>query len=253
MFFLDDQFIFSASDLSVCVDCNYQSLYLLDVKLGLRPKPDMARDEMLERTAVLGDAHEQNVLKELIATYGDYDQQTGTGVKQFADRPQMTPAGLRAAHEATMDVLRNGADVIFQATFFDGSFVGFADFLVRQPDGTWAVWDTKLARHARVSALLQIAAYADQMLAEDIPCIHLRQHWSSATGPTRCTALTRCCRSSAHSATASWPWCTSTVRRTSRSSGIRRAAPVRPVRLLRRAGPGITRPAAGCRDVHGAA
>ncbi|GAA3299506.1 TM0106 family RecB-like putative nuclease [Glutamicibacter nicotianae] len=169
MFFLDDQFIFSASDLSVSVDCNYQSLYLLDVKLGLRPKPDMARDEMLERTAVLGDAHEQNVLKELIATYGDYDPQTGTGVKQFADRPQMTPAGLRAAHEATMDVLRNGADVIFQATFFDGAFLGFADFLVRQPDGTWAVWDTKLARHARVSALLQIAAYADQMLAEDIP------------------------------------------------------------------------------------
>ncbi|MCZ4150378.1 hypothetical protein BZG21_38995, partial [Escherichia coli] len=119
--------------------------------------------------AVLGDAHEQNVLKELIATYGDYDPQTGTGVKQFADRPQMTPAGLRAAHEATMDVLRNGADVIFQATFFDGAFLGFADFLVRQPDGTWAVWDTKLARHARVSALLQIAAYADQMLAEDIP------------------------------------------------------------------------------------
>ncbi|MEG0212156.1 MAG: hypothetical protein RR679_04100, partial [Glutamicibacter sp.] len=78
MFFLDDAFIFSASDLSVSVDCNYQSLYLLDVKLGLRPKPDKARDEMLERTAVLGDAHEQNVLKDLIAAYGEYDPATGT-------------------------------------------------------------------------------------------------------------------------------------------------------------------------------
>lgn len=169
MFFLEDKFIFSASDLSISVDCNYQSLYLLDVKLGRRPRPDGVRDEMLERTAALGDAHEQNVLKGLIATYGEYDPIAGTGVKQFTDRPKMSQAGLRAAHEETMKVLRSGADVIFQATFFDGKFLGFADFLVRDQDGTWAVWDTKLARHARVSALLQIAAYADQMLAEGLP------------------------------------------------------------------------------------
>jgi len=168
VFFLEDQFIFSASDLAVSVDCNFQSLFLLDVKLGRRPAAENARDEMLERTAVLGDVHEHNVLEELVQAYGDYDPAQGTGVKQFHDRPTMTPEGLRAAHEQTMQVLRNGADVIFQATFFDGSFIGFADFLVRQPDGSWAVWDTKLARHARVSALLQVAAYADQMIAEGI-------------------------------------------------------------------------------------
>ncbi|MBF6672637.1 bifunctional RecB family nuclease/DEAD/DEAH box helicase [Glutamicibacter sp. FBE19] len=168
MFFLEDQFIFSASDLAVSVDCNFQSLFLLDVKLGRRPAAENARDEMLERTAILGDVHEHNVLEELVQAYGDYDPAQGTGVKQFHDRPTMTPEGLRAAHEQTMQVLRNGADVIFQATFFDGSFIGFADFLVRQPDGSWAVWDTKLARHARVSALLQVAAYADQMIAEGI-------------------------------------------------------------------------------------
>ncbi|NQD41673.1 nuclease, partial [Glutamicibacter halophytocola] len=150
MFFLEDQFIFSASDLAVSVDCNFQSLFLLDVKLGRRPAAENARDEMLERTAILGDVHEHNVLEELVQAYGDYDPVQGTGVKQFHDRPTMTPQGLRTAHEQTMQVLRNGADVIFQATFFDGSFIGFADFLVRQPDGSWAVWDTKLARHARV-------------------------------------------------------------------------------------------------------
>ncbi|KSU66737.1 TM0106 family RecB-like putative nuclease [Arthrobacter sp. NIO-1057] len=168
MFFLEDQFIFSASDLAVSVDCNYQSLFLLDVKLGRRPATEKTRDEMLERTAVLGDVHEHNVLEQLIETYGEYDPIAGTGVKQFHDRPTMTPEGLREAHEQTMQVLRSGADVIFQATFFDGSFIGFADFLVRQSDGSWAVWDTKLARHARVSALLQVAAYADQMIAEGI-------------------------------------------------------------------------------------
>jgi len=169
VFFLEDQFIFSASDLAVAVDCNFQSLYKLDVKLGRRPAFEDVRDEMLERTAVLGDVHEHNVLAELINTYGEYDPANGTGVKQFHERPTMSPEGLRAAHEQTISVLRSGADVIFQATFFDGSFIGFADFLVRQPDGSWAVWDTKLARHARVSALLQVAAYADQMIAEDIP------------------------------------------------------------------------------------
>ena len=120
MFFLEDKFIFSASDLSISVDCNYQSLYLLDVKLGRRPRPDGVRDEMLERTAALGDAHEQNVLKGLIATYGEYDPIAGTGVKQFTDRPKMSQAGLRAALEESMKVLRSGADVIFQAMFFDG-------------------------------------------------------------------------------------------------------------------------------------
>ncbi|MGP9527134.1 TM0106 family RecB-like putative nuclease [Glutamicibacter sp. AOP5-A2-18] len=168
MFFLEDQFIFSASDLAVSVDCNFQSLFKLDVKLGRRPAAEEVRDEMLERTAILGDVHEHNVLAELIDTYGEYDPVKGTGVKQFNDRPQMSPAGLRQAHAQTLAVLRSGADVIFQATFFDGSFIGFADFLVRQADGSWAVWDTKLARHARVSALLQVASYADQMIAEGI-------------------------------------------------------------------------------------
>ena len=167
MFFLDDQFIFSASDLSTAVECQYQTLFKLDIKLGRQELPEIAADEMLERTAVLGDVHEQNILKELIETYGEYDEVAGTGVKQFADRPKMDRQSLQRAHEETMAALRGGADVIFQATFFDGAFLGFADFLVKE-DGKWAVWDTKLARHARVSALLQIAAYADQLQAEGI-------------------------------------------------------------------------------------
>lgn len=168
MFFLGDQFIFSASDLTVAVECQYQSLFLLDVRLGRREKPATVTDEMLQRTAQLGDVHERRVLAELIEKYGDYDPHTATGVKQFLDRPEINEAALKAAHRETIQTMRQGADVIFQATFFDGNFIGFADFLVRQPDGSWAVWDTKLARHARVSALLQVAAYAEQLQAENI-------------------------------------------------------------------------------------
>jgi uncharacterized protein len=51
---------------------------------------------------------------------------------------------------------------------FDGRFVGFADFLVREGDH-YRVSDTKLARSAKVTALLQIAAYADTLSRSGIP------------------------------------------------------------------------------------
>ncbi|WP_245854902.1 TM0106 family RecB-like putative nuclease [Flavimobilis soli] len=51
---------------------------------------------------------------------------------------------------------------MYQAELFDGTFSGRADFLVRTDDG-YAVYDTKLARHAKVTAVLQLAAYADQL------------------------------------------------------------------------------------------
>lgn len=140
MFFLEDQFIFSASDLAVSVDCNFQSLFLLDVKLGRRPAADNTRDEMLERTAILGDVHEHNVLDQLIETYGEYDPATGKGVKQFHDRPTMTPEGLRHAHEQTMHVLRSGADVVFKprsltVRSLDSLISWFASPMVHGPSG----------------------------------------------------------------------------------------------------------------------
>ena len=65
--------------------------------------------------------------------------------------------------------MRRGADVIYQAVLFDGGRLGYADFLVRveQPSslGPWSyeVWDTKLARHAKASAVLQVCMYSDMV------------------------------------------------------------------------------------------
>ena len=64
-----------------------------------------------------------------------------------------------------------GADVIFQAVLFDGRRFVYADFLRRVPrpsdlgDWSYEVWDTKLARHAKASAVLQLCLYSD-MVAE---------------------------------------------------------------------------------------
>ncbi|NVM98279.1 TM0106 family RecB-like putative nuclease [Arthrobacter sp. SDTb3-6] len=160
--------IFSASDLVVASECEYRTLRILDEKLGRTGKPGFPQDAMLRRAAELGDAFEHKILRELTARYGTWHPASGAGVK-VVERGALTWAGLEAKRKETLAALRGGADVVFQATFFDGSLVGFADFLVKQGDGSYAVWDTKLARHARVSALLQLAAYGDQLEKYGIP------------------------------------------------------------------------------------
>lgn len=168
--------IFSASDLVTASECQYRTLRILDEKLGRNDKPGFPEDEMLRRAARLGDAFEAKVLGEYRDEFGDWDPAAGKGVK-VVDRttgPDGTPAAptwadLAGKREETLEALRTGAEVVFQATFFDGSMVGFADFLMKQPDGSYAVHDTKLARHARVSALLQLAAYGDQLEKYGIP------------------------------------------------------------------------------------
>ncbi|GAA3699627.1 TM0106 family RecB-like putative nuclease [Zhihengliuella alba] len=155
--------VYSASDLVTASQCEYQTLVKLDDRLGRRPAPDVDPDEMLERAARLGDAHERRVLDELVDRFGRWDPDSGRGVLELAAAGETSPDVLAERRRATEDALRCGADVVFQATFWKDGFVGFADFLVREPDGRYAVWDTKLARHAKPTALLQIAAYAEQL------------------------------------------------------------------------------------------
>ncbi|MFJ5955312.1 TM0106 family RecB-like putative nuclease [Paenarthrobacter sp. NPDC092416] len=175
MFFLDPEvagapqdLVFSASDLVIAATCEYQLLRKLDEKLGRSPKPDFAADAMLERTAKLGDVHEHRVLDEFVAGFGTWDAATGRGVYDVVPAVAMDRATLSAKHAESIDALRAGADVVFQAAFFDGQFHGRSDFLVKQPGGHYAVFDTKLARHAKVTALLQLAAYGDQLLKAGI-------------------------------------------------------------------------------------
>ena len=82
-----------------------------------------------------------------------------------------TAERIARGRDATLEAMRAGADVVFQAALFDGRRLGYADFLrrVERPSalGEWSyeVWDTKLARHAKASAVLQLCMYSD-LLAE---------------------------------------------------------------------------------------
>ncbi|HSO91913.1 MAG TPA: TM0106 family RecB-like putative nuclease [Arthrobacter sp.] len=175
MFFLEPEvagtaqdLVFSASDLVTAAGCEYQLLRELDEKLGRSPKAAFDDDEMLKHAAVLGDLHEHKVLEGFIEEFGHWDPASGRGVYDVVPAQTMDRATLLAKHRESLDALRSGADVVFQAAFFDGQFHGRSDFLVRQADGSYAVFDTKLARHAKVTALLQLAAYGDQLLKAGI-------------------------------------------------------------------------------------
>ena len=175
MFFLEPEvpgsapdLVFSASDLVTAASCEYQLLRKLDEKLGRSPKAAFEDDEMLRHDAVLGDLHEHKVLDGFVAEFGHWDPAAGRGVYDVVPAETMDRPTLLAKHRESIDALRSGADVVFQAAFFDGQFHGRSDFLVRQADGSYAVFDTKLARHAKVTALLQLGAYGDQLLKAGI-------------------------------------------------------------------------------------
>src|SRR5439155_10169581 len=68
-----------------------------------------------------------------------------------------------AAARATQDAIRAGAEIVYQACFVDDGWRGFADFVERQPDGSYEVVDTKLARHSRPSYVLQLCFYSEQV------------------------------------------------------------------------------------------
>jgi len=126
-----------------------------------QPAP-IAADAMLERVSALGTTHERAVL----------DAFRATGDVVTIARPRYDESGERAAlervQEATLAALSSDADVVYQAGFFDGRFTGWADFVVREGE-RWAVLDTKLARSAKVTALLQLTAYADQLVTAGVP------------------------------------------------------------------------------------
>jgi predicted RecB family nuclease len=156
VFVADDQVIYSASDLAAASRCEFALLRTFDAKLGRGPAVDTGDDELLRRTVELGDAHEQRTLDDFVERYGD-------GVVRIG-RPAYTLAAFQAAARATVAAFQREPAVVYQAALLDGRFVGFADFLVRDGDH-YRVLDTKLARHAKIAALLQIAGYADALRA----------------------------------------------------------------------------------------
>lgn len=171
------ELVLSASDVVAGSACEFATVRTLDVVLGRLNAVAGDPDPMGELAARLGDKHEAQVLGLLRAEYG-----TGRVYEVRAPR-SFDRAGLTERHNETLAALRAGYEVIYQAAFFADGFYGRADFLILQEDGTYAVFDTKLARHAKSDALLQLAAYADRLRDAGI-AVHTDGHLILGTQET---------------------------------------------------------------------
>ncbi|WP_194762849.1 TM0106 family RecB-like putative nuclease [Microbacterium sp. UFMG61] len=155
--------IWSASDLKAAAECEFAWCRAIDAKLGRVPAVEEPEDATLARAARLGDVHERNVLARYI------DELGSARVHRIEKVSSVDSEALAAAVDETVRALQSDAVVVFQAAFATPEFVGFADFLKRDDDGRWRVQDSKLARKARVTALMQLAAYVDQLDRLGIP------------------------------------------------------------------------------------
>lgn len=168
----------SPSDLSAHLACPHLTTLALEVEHRERSKPH-GRDELADLIAAKGDAHEAAYLAALRAA--------GRQVVEI-ELPE-TPGAFEAAHAATLDAMRQRADVIYQATFAREGWRGRADFVVRVDEpsqlGSWSYepYDTKLARSSRPAAVLQLAWYANE-IAEVQGRMPERLHVVLGTGKT---------------------------------------------------------------------
>jgi predicted RecB family nuclease len=157
----DGTLIVSATDLVGYLACDHLATLELGRVQGLWEKPIRSDDPTIALIQEKGDLHEAEYLVSL--------RDAGLTVVEIAKLDLRTPQDLRAAQAMTLEAMRAGADVIFQATFFDGRWRGHADFLFKRPDrpspalGDWSydIADTKLARSVKVGAILQMCVYAD--------------------------------------------------------------------------------------------
>jgi uncharacterized protein len=185
--------IVSATDLVGFLECGHLTRLERAAAAGLLQKPmDRSDDPAVELLRWRGGKHEERYIADLIS-----QGRTVTDLKVTRDR-DMPYAEQAAETEAAM---RRGDDVIYQGVVFDGRWLGYPDFLLRvsgQPpsslsrfrrsaiDGTdstgagdtrglgargtglgwdwhYEVADTKLAKSAKASALIQISSYVEQI------------------------------------------------------------------------------------------
>ena len=126
---VDGNLLYSATDLVGFLECGHLTSLERAAVSGHLERP-VREDPVLDRITQRGQLHEERFLEALEAD--------GVEVVRFDQDPGL-PFGQRLAEgrDLTLDAMRAGADVIYQAVLFDGKRLGFADFLRRipQPSG----------------------------------------------------------------------------------------------------------------------
>ena len=156
---IDRRLVYSATDLVAFLECRHlanleRAAVLHDLKRPFRDDP------VLDRLARRGREYEARFLESLGAE--------NLGIREIRPPDTVSPSRVvESEHAATLQAMRDGVDVIYQAVLLGDRRLGYADFLrrVEKPSdlGSWSyeVWDTKLARQPTAPAVLQISMYSD--------------------------------------------------------------------------------------------
>jgi uncharacterized protein len=145
--------MFSPTSVADFLAC--QHLTALDrAEAGGEIKKPFFADPGLDLLIKLGEAHEQAYLTHL----------TEQGLR-IVEIP--TDGSRRDAAVRTVEAIRGGAEVIYQASFLDDQWYGRADFLIRvdRPSNlgsfSYEVVEAKLARSTKARAIIQLCFYSD--------------------------------------------------------------------------------------------
>lgn len=156
---LDGNTVYSATDLVAFLECRHLADLERSAAIGTLSRPNRV-DPILDRIAERGDRHEKHFLETLHSDSIDV-------VEIRNDKSLRSEQRILQGRKDTLAAMRDGSEAIYQAVLFDGQKLGYADFLLRveKPSdlGPWSyeVWDTKLARHAKATAVLQLCMYSE--------------------------------------------------------------------------------------------
>src|SRR3954469_20896987 len=156
------QLVFSASDLIGFVACPRLTFleHRLAIEGGRRPADDPTAET--ELSVRKGHEHERAYLAQLRAE--------GREVVEIPTRHGLE--GTRKSALETDDAMRAGAEVVYQAVFTHGQWLGHADFLTRVDgsesrfgDWSYEAVETKRARPLKPYFVVQLCLYSE-LLAE---------------------------------------------------------------------------------------
>ncbi|MCF8506808.1 MAG: TM0106 family RecB-like putative nuclease, partial [Caulobacter sp.] len=149
----DDRLLLSSGDLVTFLGCRHASA--LDHQALDEDLETSDDDPMLAFLKDKGIAHELAYLEKLEAS--------GLKVVRIPDKGISVPDRVAM----TIEAMRGGADVVYQAALMHGSWHGFADFLMRMTApsalGAWSyeVADTKLSSSVKARYAIQLSLYSD--------------------------------------------------------------------------------------------
>src|ERR1700693_2966937 len=149
---VDSALQLAASDLSRFLSCQHCTALDMEVAQGIRAKPHYY-DSFVKMLVERGLAHEKEYVESIEAGGDEVSNLDGLSRSEAAER--------------CLEAMRKGQPAIVQGVLRGGEWLGLPDVLrrVETPShfGSWSyeVYDTKLARETRGTAILQLSLYSD--------------------------------------------------------------------------------------------